>query len=216
MSEFNFENLFQEEVSSASLGAGVHENVRLISVDISKRKDFNGKTIKKQLFLRFKKYNEAGEDVGEKEIDFFLLDPEKKDVVKHLKNYMEQLLQVLKIFYSEDELLAEENPLFNPLAYLYDEEKHNLGEREDGMDSDFAFDNIKEKVLNKNSYYKEVSEAVNKNFFELLENKVGGDSKIFRFKLIESRDGDFIQIPLYSNFIESSDVDKDKSELYNQ
>jgi hypothetical protein len=215
MSEFNFENLFEEEITSNSLSAGIHENVKLISVDVTKRKDFNGKTIKKQLFLKFKKYTEEGEDIGEKEIDFFLLDPEKKDVIKHLKNYLDQVLQLLRVYYTDDELFEGEKPLFDPYATLYDPKIHNLGEREDGMDSDFAYDNIKKKVLDKNIKYKEISEAINNNIYELLKDRIGVKSRPFRLKLIESKDGEFIQIPLYSDFIERSDISKEDSKLYN-
>jgi len=216
MSGFNFENLFQDQVASSELPAGVHENVKLISVDISKRKDFNGKALKKQLFLKFKKYDNEGRDIGEKEVDFFLLDPEKKEVINHLRTYIEQVMQLLKLYYTEEELLNDEKGLFDPLAKLFNEDTHALGNREDGLDSDFAFDNIKKNVLNKNSMYKEVSEAINTNFFELIEDKIGVDSDSFRLKLIESKDKEFIQIPQYSKFVERTSVSKEDSELYNQ
>ena len=83
------------------------------------------------------------------------------------------------------------------------------------MDSDFAFDNIKKTVLNKNVKFKDVSEAINAEAAKLLEDKIGADSKPFRFKLIESKDGDFIQIPQYSAFVEDMSVSKEDSKLYN-
>jgi hypothetical protein len=46
-------NIFNEQASSSELGAGVHERVRLITID-PERRDNNGNLIKKQLFLKFK------------------------------------------------------------------------------------------------------------------------------------------------------------------
>jgi hypothetical protein len=51
---FDILNIFNEQASSSEL-AGVHERVRLITIDPERRKDNNGNLIKKQLFLKFKK-----------------------------------------------------------------------------------------------------------------------------------------------------------------
>lgn len=214
MTEFNFEDVFQDEISSTSLSEGVHENVKLLSVDINKRKDYNGNTIKKQLFLKFKKYNKDGEDVGEKEISFFLLDTTKEAVVRHLRSYVSQVFSILTMYYTEDELLADEGDnIFDPFKELYDPEIHEIGAVD--AESDFSFDNIKSKVLKKGVDFKAIEKAVNKRFFELVEDKIGSKSQAFRLKLEESSDGKYIQIPLYSKFIEREGVEKGKSELYN-
>jgi hypothetical protein len=39
--------------------------------------------IKKQLFLKFKKFNKEG-DIGEKDISFFLVDPSKESAIDNL------------------------------------------------------------------------------------------------------------------------------------
>jgi hypothetical protein len=74
---FDILNIFNEQASSSELGAGVHERVRLITIDPERRKDNNGNLIKKQLFLKFKKFNKEGVDIGEKDVSFFLVDPSR-------------------------------------------------------------------------------------------------------------------------------------------
>jgi hypothetical protein len=49
---FDILNIFNEQASSSELG--VHERVRLITIDPERRKDNNGNLIKKQLFLSSK------------------------------------------------------------------------------------------------------------------------------------------------------------------
>jgi hypothetical protein len=51
---FDILNIFNEQASSSELGAGVHERVRLITIDPERRKDNNGNLIKKSCFLSSK------------------------------------------------------------------------------------------------------------------------------------------------------------------
>mgnify|MGYP000477320734 FL=1 len=49
----------------------------------------------------------------------------------------------------------------------------------------------------------------------MMEGKTGFDSLSFRFKLEESQDAKYIQIPRFDRFVEKQDVKKEDSILLN-
>lgn len=195
-------NIFNEESSSTGLEAGVHERVKLISVDPERRKDNNGNLIKKQLFLKFKKFNKDGTDVGEKEISFFLIDPARDSAISNLHLFLAQTTELLSLFLTEEEI--EEG--FDPLKVLFDKDNHD--------EEDYTFDLIKKKVLKKASQFNELEEAICNQFYTLIEDKVGFDSTSFRLRLEESKDAKYIQIPRFDRFVEKAGIKKEDSVLY--
>lgn len=206
-SAFNVFNVFSEEATSAGLGAGIHERVRLISIDTEKRKDGNNNVINKQLYLKFKQFNKAGDDVGEKEISFFITDSLKDSAVGNLFSFIAQTRELLSLFCSEEEITGG----FDPLSVLSDPEDA----REDSeIEADYKYDVIKKRVLKKSAQFKEVEKAVGLQFDGLLSEKIGFESQMFRLKLEESQDAKYIQIPRFDRFVEKSSVKKDASMLY--
>lgn len=206
-SAFNVFNVFSEEATSAGLGAGIHERVRLIAIDTEARKDNNNNLIKKQLYLKFKQFNKAGDDIGEKEISFFITDAIKDSAVGNLFSFISQTRELLSLFCTEEEITEG----FDPIAVLLDSEDTR---DEEEIIKDYRYDVIKKKVLKKSAQFKEVEKAVGAQFDALLSEKIGFKSQMFRLKLEESQDAKYIQIPRFDRFVERSSVKKDDSMLY--
>jgi len=203
---FDITNVFSEEATSAGLPAGIHPNVRLISVDPKKRKDYNGEIIKKQLFLKFKKFNKNNEDIGEKEISFFLIDPTMDSAIGNLRSFISQVKEVLSIYYTDEEL----DESFNPLKVLITDDMSD-----EDVEEFFKYDNIKSKVLKKMSLYSKVQDAIIEQFYGLMKDNIGFKSSLFRLKLEESKDAKYVQIPRFERFVEKMSVEKKNSLLYN-
>jgi len=205
---FDILNIFNEQASSSELGAGVHERVRLISVDPERRKDNNGNLIKKQLFLKFKKFNKEGIDVGEKDISFFLIDSAKDSAINNMHLFLSQTRELLSVYLTEEEI----NAGFDPLGVLYDAD--NDDREEEDVVEDFKYDFIKKKVLKKEAQFLQVEHAICAQFSKLLEDKIGFESKPIRLKLEESQDAKYIQIPRFDRFVEKAGIAKEDSVLY--
>lgn len=206
---FNVFDVFNDQATSSELPQGIHERVRLVTIDAERRKDNNGNVIKKQLFLKFKKFNKEGVDVGEKEVSFFIVDTARDSAMNNLHTFISQTRELLSIYLSEDELEAS----FDPFLVLHDSEKE-AGREEKDIEGDYEFDNIRKKVLKKSSAFSLVEKEVCNLFKDLLESKVGFKSEYFRLKLEESKEGGYIQIPRYDRFIEKAGVKKEDSVLY--
>lgn len=205
---FDILNIFNEQASSSELGAGVHERVRLITIDPERRKDNNGNLIKKQLFLKFKKFNKEGVDVGEKDISFFLVDPAKESAIDNLHAFLSQTKEILSLYLSSEEISAG----FDPLAILYDADNDDRDEED--VAADFKYDFLKKKVMKKEKNFTDVELAICAQFNALLADKVGFDSMPFRLKLEESSDAKYIQIPRFDRFVEKAGIAKEESVLY--
>lgn len=205
---FDILNIFNEQASSSELGAGVHERVRLITIDPERRKDNNGNLIKKQLFLKFKKFNKEGVDVGEKDISFFLVDPAKESAIDNLHAFLSQTKEILSLYLSSEEISAG----FDPLAILYDADNDDRDEED--VIADFKYDFLKKKVMKKEKNFTDVELAICAQFNALLADKVGFDSMPFRLKLEESSDAKYIQIPRFDRFVEKAGIAKEESVLY--
>lgn len=200
-------NIFNEQASSSELGVGVHEKVRLISIDPNIRKDNNGNVIKKQLFLKFKQFDKTNTDVGEKDVSFFMIDPSKDSAINNLHSFLAQTSEILSLFLTDDEIEAG----FDPLKVVLDEADTR---EEEEIIKDFMFDTIKKKVLKKAALYSKVEKAICEQFTALLTDKIGFDSELFRLKLEESQDAKYIQIPRFDRFVEKATVAKKESLLY--
>jgi len=200
LEEINILDMFANEASSSELEAGVHENVRLVSISTEKRHDNNGNPIKKQLYLRFKKYDAEGNDVGEKDISFFLLDPARDSVMSNMMTFILQTREILQIFYEDSEITEKFDPIRAVWADTHKEEF-------------YTYDALKGKVLKKAAQYKAIESAVCTQFEDLLEPMIGFDSSFFRFKLVESTDAKYIELPRYDRFIERVSIERKNSEL---
>jgi hypothetical protein len=205
---FDVFNVFSEEATSAGLGVGIHERIRLITIDNGKRKDGNNNIINKQLYLKFKQFNKAGDDIGEKEISFFVTDAIKDSAVGNLFSFISQTREILSLFCTEDELTEG----FDPLSVLHDPKVDTR--KEEVLIEDYKYDVIKKKILKKSAHFKSVEQAVGEQFVALLDGKIGFDSQMFRLKLEESQDAKYIQIPRFDRFVEKANVKKDDSMLY--
>jgi hypothetical protein len=204
---FDILNVFSQQTTSSELGAGVHERVRLISIDPEPRKDGNGNLVKKQLFLKFKKFSKEDSDVGEKEISFFLIDPSKDSAMNNLHTFISQVRELLSLYYTN----AEIEEKFDPLAVLVDKED---GREDSEIEADYLYDVIKKKVMKKEKDFTNVEKAICSQFNTLMAEKIGFDSAPFRLKLEESQDAKYIQIPRFDRFVEKSTVEKTESVLY--
>jgi len=201
--DFDIMSIFAKEAKSTDLGAGVHENIRLISVDPKRRKDSTGKLVKKQLFLRFKRFNVDDEDMGEKEISFFIVDPARDTAVKNLGGFFQQLEELLGLYFTEEEIEAG----FDPIGALFRDAVAN--------DAALDFKVLKKEVLKKSSAFSKAEQEACDQFATMMLPKIGFDSEAFRLKLEDSKDAKYVQIPAFERFVEKSNVEKEKSELYN-
>ena len=195
--------------ASIELEAGVHENVRLISIDTELKKDKNGKLIERHLFLRFKKFNKAGKDIGEKEINFFMVDPMSDYALDSLINFMEQCWSIVNTFLKDED---KSDKAFNPIKAIAAREDH-----EDMDDKEFeafiSYEFIKKNVLKKAKDYRTVEEAARTQMEKALAKHIGINSVPLRLKLINSKDNKYVQLPRYTAFIEPGDVKKKESIL---
>lgn len=199
------ENVLAGGLVSKGLTAGVHENVRLVSIDPKLRKDKNENIINKQLFVKFVKYTEDDEVLGEREISFFMLDPERDFVVSNLADYLLELRSILGLFYTKEEI----DEKFNVLDVLINEEWS-----EDEVTAFFDYDNIGSKVLTKDSQYKKLQQNIRDTFWDILKDNIGYESDFVRLKLVTDDTGEYVQIPKNVTFVERSTVSKESSRLY--
>lgn len=206
---FDVFNVFKDQATSSELQQGVHERVRLITIDAERRKDHNGNVIKKQLFLKFKKFSKDNVDIGEKEISFFLIDTARDTALSNLHTFVSQTREMLSVFLTDEELEAS----FDPFSVLRDAEKEE-GRDEKDIENDYSFDMIRKKALKKSSAFTQVEKEICRVFKQLLEDKAGFDSEPFRLKLEESKEGGYIQIPRFDRFVEKAEVTKQDSVLY--
>lgn len=205
---FDITEIFSQEAKSSELSAGIHEDVVLFSIDPERRKDNTGKLIKKQLYLKFKKYNKEGEDIGEKDISFFLIDAARDSAIRNLHSLLAQTKEILSLYYTEAELDVK----FNPLGVLYDESENKT---EEELNILFDYEGIKKNVLKKSSLFVKVENELCAQFYSLLEDKIGFESLKFRLRLEESKDAKYVQLPAFERFAESQEVTKEDSLLYN-
>lgn len=203
--------LFNKNVKSASLVEGVHENTKIVSIDVDKRKDRNGNTIKKQVFIKFKKFDGNDENIGETEVSFFLLDSKRDQLADDLSRFVGSLISVLSVYAKEDEISS-----FDPITSFVKGTKISkiaaLSDEE--LESEATFDNITNKIIKGSTAVKELESYIAKDFLSILEKYIGEDSDYVRLKLTSSKNGDYVQLPAFGGFIEHGTISKETSELY--
>lgn len=199
-------DILKRNAKSTELPAGIHNNVHLVKVEIDDRKDNSGNRIKKQLFLTFKKVDEEGNVIGEKEVSFFDIDPVKEYALDNLHTYIVSVISILESFVSEKIIKTK----FDPLKVLLEAD-----EKEDDISSEFKFDAIKKARLKKMSKYRMIEKAIREQFYAIVKTKIGYDSVSLRLKLEEDKNN-YVQIPRYGHFIERDSVTKKESKLISQ
>lgn len=203
---FNPFDVFSKQAKTNELPEGIHENIRVITIDPNPRKDKNKNTIKKQLYIKFKKFDDNNRDIGEKEISFFVVDPLRDSALSNLHTFIAQVREVLGVFLSDAEITAG----YDPLSVLVTEDdKREMTV----IKEDYKYDVIKKRVLKKSAAFKAVEAAVAEQTIALLKGKTGFDSEYIRLKL--EKDGEYVQIPRYERFLERSSVEEKDSPLYN-
>ena len=199
----------KDKSQSIELEAGVHENVRLISIDTELKKDKNGKLIERHLYLRFKKFSKSGKDVGEKEINFFMVDPLSDYALDSLINFMERCWSIVRVYKGDD---AKADKAFNPIQAIANRDNFpDMDEKE--FDEYISYDFIKQNVLKKAKDYKAVEESARKMMEKALNKDIGINSIPLRLRLEASKDKKYVQIPRYTPFIEDGKVKKTDSIL---
>ena len=209
--DFDILNIFSEQASSSELGAGVHERVRLISASGERRKDSNGNLVKKQLFLKFKKFSKDNVDLGEKEISFFIVDASKDTAINNLLNFTAQVTEILSLFYTPTELEEKFDP-FGRVFYNADNDDRD----EEAVKADYHNTKIKKAVIKNEKGFTAVQAAICADAAALLAPFCGFEGPIFRLKLVESDDNKYIEIPRFDPFVEKAGVDKESSVLYKE
>ena len=209
--DFDILNIFSEQASSSELGAGVHEKVRLISASGERRKDSNGNLVKKQLFLKFKKFSKDNVDLGEKEISFFIVDASKDTAINNLLNFTAQVTEILSLFYTPTELEEKFDP-FGRVFYNADNDDRD----EEAVKADYHNTKIKKAVIKNEKGFTAVQAAICADAAALLAPFCGFEGPIFRLKLVESDDNKYIEIPRFDPFVEKAGVDKESSVLYKE
>ena len=209
--DFDILNIFSEQASSSELGAGIHERVRLISASGERRKDSNGNLVKKQLFLKFKKFSKDNVDLGEKEISFFIVDASKDTAINNLLNFTAQVTEILSLFYTPTELEEKFDP-FGRVFYNADNDDRD----EEAVKADYHNTKIKKAVIKNEKGFTAVQAAICTDAAALLAPFCGFEGPIFRLKLVESDDNKYIEIPRFDPFVEKAGVDKESSVLYKE
>lgn len=204
---FDIVSMFEQGATTSELQAGVHERIRLVSVNPERVKDREGNLVKKQLFLKFKKFGKGNEDVGEINVSFFMIDPARDSAINNLHLFLSQTRELLSVYLPEDEL----DKKFDPLSVLLAED-NKLTEEE--LSKNFSYDLIKKKVLRKASQFKLVEETICSQFAELIKENVGFESDFIRLRLEMSKEGNYVQIPRFDRFIEKAVIKKEDSALY--
>ena len=209
--DFDILNIFSEQASSSELGACIHERVRLISASGERRKDSNGNLVKKQLFLKFKKFSKDNVDLGEKEISFFIVDASKDTAINNLLNFTAQVTEILSLFYTPTELEEKFDP-FGRVFYNADNDDRD----EEAVKADYHNTKIKKAVIKNEKGFTAVQAAICTDAAALLAPFCGFEGPIFRLKLVESDDNKYIEIPRFDPFVEKAGVDKESSVLYKE
>ena len=209
--DFDILNIFSEQASSSELGAGVHERIRLISASGERRKDSNGNLVKKQLFLKFKKFSKDNVDLGEKEISFFIVDASKDTAINNLLYFTAQVTEILSLFYTPTELEEKFDP-FGRVFYNADNDDRD----EEAVKADYHNTKIKKAVIKNEKGFTAVQAAICADAAALLAPFCGFEGPIFRLKLVESDDNKYIEIPRFDPFVEKAGVDKESSVLYKE
>jgi hypothetical protein len=209
--DFDILNIFSEQATSSELGAGVHERVRLISVNGERRKDANGNLVKKQLFLKFKKFSKDNVDLGEKEVSFFIVDASKETAINNLLNFTSQVVELLSLFYTPSELETSFDP-FAKVFYNADNDDRD----EETVKADYDHTKIKKAVIKNEKGFIAIQSAICAEAAKLLSPFCGFEAPIFRLKLVESDDNKYIEIPRFDSFVEKAGVAKETSVLYKE
>ena len=199
-------NALQEILSkgkSQDLEEGIHDNCRIIDVDIQPRETHKGERIKRNTYIKLGKFDAKGKrKLAEKEISWFNIDPTSQYVLDNFREQIIQMTGILKCYYTEEEVL-EKFDIFKDIAGFETAMKDN---------TTLEVDELEVALKNKPLATKLLTNAIT-SFWELIQNKYGYESDLIRIKLTFDKSGKYIQQPGYGNFAESMKVPEENSEL---
>ena len=185
------------------LEEGIHENCKILDVDIQLRETNKGDKIKRNTFIKIGKFDSKGKrKLAEKEISWFNIDPTSQYVMDNFREQIIQMVGVLNCYYPEEEVLKSFN-IFEGLEGF-----------ETAMDNDtkLEIDFIEKALKDKKSATILLSNAI-RHFYEMMQDHYGYDSDLIRIKLTFDKSGKYIQQPGYGNFAEAMKVPEKDSVL---
>ena len=191
------------EAKSQDLEDGIHENCRILEVDVQMRQDKDGNNLKRNTYIKIGKFDEKGKrKIAEKEIAWFNIDPTSEYVMDNFREQIIQLVGILKVYYPEEEIYSKFD-IFEGIATL----ENGLSE-----DTELEVKDIEKALKSKKSATTLLTNAI-RHFYQMMQGKYGYESQVIRVKLTFSKDGKYIQQPTYGNFVESAKVPAEESNL---
>lgn len=185
------------------LEEGIHDNCRIIDVDIQPRETNKGERIKRNTYIKLGKFDTKGKrKLAEKEISWFNIDPTSQYVLDNFREQIIQMAGILKCYYSEEEVVSKFD-IFKGVTGFDTAMEEN---------TDLEIDVLEVALKNKPLATKLLTNAIT-SFWELMQGKYGYDSDLIRIKLTFDKSGKYIQQPGYGNFAESMQVPEESSEL---
>jgi hypothetical protein len=187
-----------EKTRKAEIGFGIHENCRLLSIDNNERTSREGDVINKVCYLKFAKYSEKGEVIGEKEISWFGLDATSEYTASRFITQLEQLTAILDTYLGEDVKKWEE----------FFDEVLKSNEVEHTMEA-FEF------MCQDPDKLEAVTKLIYEGFEKLLAPKIGKNSQPIALKIVFDKNGKYLQQPSFGAFVANTkdDLKISKTEL---
>lgn len=169
--------------SSTFLDAGIHDNCVIASY-----KSLDPSIKNKQNFITFVKLDDEGKELGRRAVSWFQFDHNGDFVYQNLQEFMVQLVGILEVYYTPEEVDEKFKPFRNT----------------DIEDTSDIIDQIKRK-----SELKKIFENAHEDLAELFAPVVqayadADYSKKCRLKLILKNN--YVNPPNYGNFVESMKV----------
>ena len=176
--------------SSTFLEAGIHDNCVIADF-----KSLDATLKNKQNLITFVELNNENVETGRRTISWFQFDHNGDFVYPNLQELMVQLVGILEVYYTSDEV----DKLFTPFRNTDIETKHDIA------------DQIKRKSELK-TIFENTHEDLTKMFEPVVAMYKNKDySKKCRLKLILKNN--YVNPPNYGNFVESMDVESADSNL---
>jgi len=183
------------KAKSQDLEDGVHDNCRILSIFTGVKQDKDGNNIKRNTYITIGKFDKTGaRKIAEKEIAWFNIDPSSEYV---MDNFREQVIQLAGILYCHYPVEEVNN--------IYDIFKDVKG-LEGAMDEDteLEVDLIENALKVKTTALKLLINTVT-GFRDMMEGKIGYDSKLLQIKLTFDKSGKYVQQPSYGRFTRAMD-----------
>jgi len=183
------------KAKSQDLEDGIHDNCRILAIDISVRKDKDDVNIKRNTYVTLGKFDKTGtRKIAEKEIAWFNIDPSSEYVMDNFREQVIQFTGILYCYYDVDEI----NEKFNIFKGVEGFEDAMNDETELDVDAIEAALKVKKtaQILLVNAITL---------FYKMMEGKFGYESDLIQIKLTFDKSGKYIQQPNYGKFTRAMD-----------